>query len=119
MRNASSTLVNSLRPAISVGHSPNSSSSPKKGQKKEDGWKEVVRKTKRLLIPPQAVNRFMGRQISSISAIKELSSANIEIEKKNSGGDRYAVIRFVNFFHKFIFQIFLALICHFIFQRFK
>ncbi|KAG1661828.1 Ankyrin repeat domain-containing protein 17 [Nymphon striatum] len=93
MRNSSSTLVNSLRPSISVGHSPNSSSSPKKGQKKEDGWKEVVRKTKRLPIPPHAVSRVLVRNGKHISAIKEISGANIEIEKKDSGGDRYAVIR--------------------------
>ncbi|XP_076074995.1 ankyrin repeat and KH domain-containing protein 1-like isoform X3 [Mytilus galloprovincialis] len=69
-------------------------SSPKKGQKKEEGWKEVMRKSKRVQVSSSAISRVIGRSGCNINAIREVSGAHIEVEKqKGNGGERVITIK--------------------------
>ncbi|XP_061191259.1 ankyrin repeat domain-containing protein 17-like isoform X1 [Saccostrea echinata] len=72
--------------------------SPKKGQKKEEGWKEVVRrpvscKSKKVQVPSSAISRVIGRGGCNINAIREVSGAHIEVEKQRGSGERVITIR--------------------------
>ena len=60
------------------------------------GWKEVVRKSKKLSVsvPSNAIGRVIGLGGSNINAIRELSGAHIEVEKQSKGqGDRTILIK--------------------------
>ena len=60
------------------------------------GWKEVVRKSKKLSVsvPSNAIGRVIGRGGSNINAIQELSGAEVELEKQSKGqGDRTILIK--------------------------
>ena len=61
------------------------------------GWKEVVRKSKKVTkmsVPSNAIGRVIGRGGSNINAIQELSGAHIEVEKQSKGqGDRTILIK--------------------------
>ena len=58
------------------------------------GWKEVVRKSKKVSVPSNAISRVIGRGGSNINAIRELSGAHIEVEKQSKGqGDRTILIK--------------------------
>ena len=48
----------------------------------ETGWKEVVRKSKKVSVPAHAISRVIGRGGCNINAIRELSGAHIEVEKQ-------------------------------------
>eukprot|EP00094_Tigriopus_californicus_P009181 TCALIF_08851-PA protein Name:"Similar to Ankrd17 Ankyrin repeat domain-containing protein 17 (Mus musculus)" AED:0.38 eAED:0.38 QI:0/0.53/0.37/0.75/1/1/16/0/2553 len=50
------------------------------------GWKEVVRKSKKVSVPSNAISRVIGRGGCNINAIRELSGAHIEVEKQSSKG---------------------------------
>ncbi|XP_056017812.1 ankyrin repeat domain-containing protein 17-like isoform X4 [Ostrea edulis] len=72
--------------------------SPKKGQKKEEGWKEVVRrpiscKSKKVQVPSSAISRVIGRGGCNINAIREVSGAHIEVEKQRGSGERVITIK--------------------------
>ncbi|XP_052262259.1 ankyrin repeat domain-containing protein 17-like isoform X2 [Dreissena polymorpha] len=67
--------------------------SPKRGQKKEDGWKEVIRKSKKVQVPANAISRVIGRGGSNINAIREFSGANIDVEKNKGSGERTITIK--------------------------
>ncbi|GAB6028256.1 hypothetical protein CHUAL_002439 [Chamberlinius hualienensis] len=73
-------------------------SSPKRGAKREEDWKEVVRnpyssRAKKVLVPPSAISRVIGRGGCNINTIREVSGAVIEVEKQKTVGDRSIIIR--------------------------
>ena len=49
--------------------------------REDAGWKEVVRKSKKVIVPANAISRVIGRGGCNINAIREMSGAHIE-EKK-------------------------------------
>ena len=59
------------------------------------GWKEVVRKSKKVSVPANAISRVIGRGGCNINAIRELSGAHIEVEKQSKSGaaDRTILIK--------------------------
>merc|ERR1719288_49559 len=66
----------------------------KAGPVPDAGWKEVVRKSKKVSVPSNAISRVIGRGGSNINAIRELSGAHIEVEKQSKGqGDRTILIK--------------------------
>ena len=67
--------------------------SPKKGGKKEEGWKEVVRKSKKVSVPSNAISRVIGRGGCNINAIRGVSGAHIEVDKPKGQGDRNITIK--------------------------
>ncbi|XP_040182229.1 ankyrin repeat domain-containing protein 17 isoform X8 [Rana temporaria] len=92
---------NSLSTSIKTGPSPLSSpngkltiASPKRGQKREEGWKEVVRRSKKVSVPSTVISRVIGRGGCNINAIREFTGAHIDIDKqKDKTGDRIITIR--------------------------
>lgn len=84
----------------------NSSTSPKQSGKREEGWKEVVRKSsvqtvsssesgsKKVSVPLNAISRVIGRGGSNINAIRGATGAHIEVEKQSKGqGERIITIK--------------------------
>eukprot|EP00079_Xenopus_tropicalis_P014526 XP_004911128.1 PREDICTED: ankyrin repeat domain-containing protein 17 isoform X5 [Xenopus tropicalis] len=68
--------------------------SPKRGQKREEGWKEVVRRSKKVSVPSTVISRVIGRGGCNINAIREFTGAHIDIDKqKDKTGDRIITIR--------------------------
>ncbi|XP_043924865.1 ankyrin repeat and KH domain-containing protein 1-like [Protopterus annectens] len=95
------TGLSSLTPtyksvALSLA-SPNakiSLTSPKRGMKREEGWKEVVRRSKKLSVPASVVSRIMGRGGCNITAIQDVTGAHIDVDKqKDKNGERMITIR--------------------------
>ncbi|XP_062483754.1 ankyrin repeat domain-containing protein 17 isoform X4 [Pezoporus occidentalis] len=92
---------NSLSTCAKAGPSPLSSpnskltiASPKRGQKREEGWKEVVRRSKKVSVPSTVISRVIGRGGCNINAIRECTGAHIDIDKqKDKTGDRIITIR--------------------------
>ncbi|CAG5121213.1 unnamed protein product [Candidula unifasciata] len=78
-----------------VNRLTSSAPSPRKGQKKEDGWKEVIRKnvSKKLSVPGNVISRLIGKGGCNINAIRELSGAHVEIEKSKGAAERTVTIR--------------------------
>lgn len=72
-----------------------STPSPKKGGRRDDGWKEVSRKSRKLTIPGKCVNKVLGRDGVHITAIREVSGANIDIDKTKGSNDRNVTIKYV------------------------
>ncbi|CAL1532640.1 unnamed protein product [Lymnaea stagnalis] len=72
-----------------------SAPSPRKGQKKEEGWKEVVRKnmSKKLSVPANVISRLIGKGGCNINAIREISGAHVEVEKSKGNSDRTVTIK--------------------------
>lgn len=83
-----------------------SSTSPKQTGKREEGWKEVVRKSsvqavsssesgaKKVSVPLNAISRVIGRGGSNINAIRGATGAHIEVEKQSKGqGERIITIK--------------------------
>ncbi|KAK3090841.1 hypothetical protein FSP39_015089 [Pinctada imbricata] len=103
------TVLHANKQNLDAGHSVNSThtlsiktspvvSSPKKGQKKEDGWKEVVRnpnssRSKKVQVPSSAISRVIGRGGCNINAIREVSGAHIEVEKQRGSSERVITIK--------------------------
>ncbi|XP_064416489.1 ankyrin repeat domain-containing protein 17 [Latimeria chalumnae] len=91
----------SLSAGLKSGPSPHSSpngklpiASPKRGQKREEGWKEVVRRSKKVSVPSTVISRVIGRGGCNINAIREFTGAHIDIDKqKDKTGDRTITIR--------------------------
>lgn len=84
----------------------NISISPKQPNKREDGWKEVVRKSsvqavstneagvRKVSVPLNAISRVIGRGGSNINAIRGATGAHIEVEKQSKGqGERIITIK--------------------------
>ncbi|KAM6985007.1 ankyrin repeat and KH domain-containing protein 1-like [Aplochiton taeniatus] len=69
--------------------------SPKRGQKRgEEGWKEVVRRSKKLSVPASVVSKIMGRGGCNITAIQDVTGAHIDVDKqKDKNGERMITIR--------------------------
>ncbi|KAM9329753.1 ankyrin repeat domain-containing protein 17 [Gastrophryne carolinensis] len=92
---------NSLSTSTKTGPSPLCSpngklpiASPKRGQKREEGWKEVVRRSKKVSVPSTVISRVIGRGGCNINAIREFTGAHIDIDKqKDKTGDRIITIR--------------------------
>ncbi|KAK2541717.1 Ankrd17 [Columba guinea] len=97
----SEVTSNSLSTSTKSGPSPLSSpngkltiASPKRGQKREEGWKEVVRRSKKVSVPSTVISRVIGRGGCNINAIRECTGAHIDIDKqKDKTGDRIITIR--------------------------
>ncbi|XP_076315740.1 uncharacterized protein LOC143228356 [Tachypleus tridentatus] len=64
--------------------------SPKKGHRREEGWKEVIQK---ISVPSSAISRVIGKGGCNINTICEVSGAHIEVEKQKGQGDRTLIIR--------------------------
>ncbi|KAK8744128.1 hypothetical protein OTU49_001012, partial [Cherax quadricarinatus] len=90
---ASTTLsAPSLSP--NAKSTPGLGTSPKKGTRREEGWKEVSRKAKKVSVPNSAISRVIGRGGCNINTIREVSGAHIEVEKQGkSQGDRMISIK--------------------------
>lgn len=90
---ASTTLsAPSLSP--NAKSAPGLGTSPKKGTRREEGWKEVSRKAKKVAVPNSAISRVIGRGGCNINTIREVSGAHIEVEKQGkSQGDRMISIK--------------------------
>lgn len=76
------------------------STSPKQGGKREEPWKEVVRKfvctyrSKKVSVPLNAISRVIGRGGSNINAIRTATGAHIEVEKQSKGqGERTITLK--------------------------
>ncbi|KAJ8785249.1 hypothetical protein J1605_007468 [Eschrichtius robustus] len=97
----SEVTSNSLSTCTKSGPSPLSSpngkltvASPKRGQKREEGWKEVVRRSKKVPVPSTVISRVIGRGGCNINAIREFTGAHIDIDQqKDKTGDRIITIR--------------------------
>ena len=78
--------------------------------KRDEGWKEVVRKSsaqpaivatstsepgvKKVSVPLNAISRVIGRGGSNINAIRGATGAHIEVEKQSKGqGERIITIK--------------------------
>lgn len=92
-----STLPTSFKTISLPVTSPNSKMnplSPKRTQKREEGWKEVVRRSKKLSVPASVVSRIMGRGGCNITAIQDVTGAHIDVDKqKDKNGERMITIR--------------------------
>lgn len=92
-----SSLPSSFKTISLPVTSPNSKmnlTSPKRGQKREEGWKEVVRRSKKLSVPASVVSRIMGRGGCNITAIQDVTGAHIDVDKqKDKNGERMITIR--------------------------
>ncbi|XP_015425097.1 PREDICTED: ankyrin repeat and KH domain-containing protein 1 isoform X8 [Myotis davidii] len=93
----SSSLSTSYKSVSLPLNSPNiklNLTSPKRGQKREEGWKEVVRRSKKLSVPASVVSRIMGRGGCNITAIQDVTGAHIDVDKqKDKNGERMITIR--------------------------
>ncbi|XP_036917823.1 ankyrin repeat and KH domain-containing protein 1 isoform X9 [Sturnira hondurensis] len=91
------SLSASYKPVSLPISSPNiklNLTSPKRGQKREEGWKEVVRRSKKLSVPASVVSRIMGRGGCNITAIQDVTGAHIDVDKqKDKNGERMITIR--------------------------
>ncbi|XP_031335923.1 ankyrin repeat domain-containing protein 17-like isoform X2 [Photinus pyralis] len=83
-----------------------SKTSPKQSSKRDEGWKEVVRKSsvqtvtttesgvKKVSVPLNAISRVIGRGGSNINAIRGATGAHIEVEKQSKGqGERIITLK--------------------------
>jgi len=81
--------------AAGANASANSGRNPAGPAVGETGWKEVVRKSKKVSVPAHAISRVIGRGGCNINAIRELSGAHIEVEKQGQkmGSERSISIK--------------------------
>nr|XP_044988818.1 ankyrin repeat and KH domain-containing protein 1 isoform X2 [Jaculus jaculus] len=92
--NSMSTTYKSVSLPLSSPTMKLNLSSPKRGQKREEGWKEVVRRSKKLSVPASVVSRIMGRGGCNITAIQDVTGAHIDVDKqKDKNGERMITIR--------------------------
>ncbi|XP_072480456.1 ankyrin repeat domain-containing protein 17 isoform X6 [Notamacropus eugenii] len=92
--NSLSTCTKSAPSPLSSPNGKLTVASPKRGQKREDGWKEVVRRSKKVSVPSTVISRVIGRGGCNINAIREFTGAHIDIDKqKDKTGDRIITIR--------------------------
>lgn len=74
-------------------HKGSTLSSPKKIARKDEGWKEVTRKCKRITVPGKAISRIIGRGGCNINAIREESGAHIDLDKVKNSADGVVTIK--------------------------
>uniref|UniRef100_A0A8C5UCA5 Ankyrin repeat domain 17 n=1 Tax=Malurus cyaneus samueli TaxID=2593467 RepID=A0A8C5UCA5_9PASS len=92
--NSLSTCTKSTPSPLSSPNGKLTIASPKRGQKREEGWKEVVRRSKKVSVPSTVISRVIGRGGCNINAIRECTGAHIDIDKqKDKTGDRIITIR--------------------------
>lgn len=92
--NSLSTSYKSVSLPLSSPNIKLTLTSPKRGQKREEGWKEVVRRSKKLSVPASVVSRIMGRGGCNITAIQDVTGAHIDVDKqKDKNGERMITIR--------------------------
>ncbi|XP_074398217.1 ankyrin repeat domain-containing protein 17 isoform X8 [Zonotrichia albicollis] len=92
--NSLSTCTKSAPSPLSSPNGKLTIASPKRGQKREEGWKEVVRRSKKVSVPSTVISRVIGRGGCNINAIRECTGAHIDIDKqKDKTGDRIITIR--------------------------
>uniref|UniRef100_A0A673U4H7 K Homology domain-containing protein n=1 Tax=Suricata suricatta TaxID=37032 RepID=A0A673U4H7_SURSU len=92
--NSLSTSYKSVPLPLSSPNMKLNLTSPKRGQKREEGWKEVVRRSKKLSVPASVVSRIMGRGGCNITAIQDVTGAHIDVDKqKDKNGERMITIR--------------------------
>uniref|UniRef100_A0A8C5WW40 Ankyrin repeat domain-containing protein 17 n=1 Tax=Laticauda laticaudata TaxID=8630 RepID=A0A8C5WW40_LATLA len=92
--NSLSTCTKSCPSPLTSPHGKISLASPKRGQKREEGWKEVIRRSKKVSVPSTVISRVIGRGGCNINAIREFTGAHIDIDKqKDKTGDRIITIR--------------------------
>ncbi|XP_055286955.1 ankyrin repeat and KH domain-containing protein 1 isoform X7 [Moschus berezovskii] len=92
--NSLSTTYKSVSLPLSSPNIKLNLTSPKRGQKREEGWKEVVRRSKKLSVPASVVSRIMGRGGCNITAIQDVTGAHIDVDKqKDKNGERMITIR--------------------------
>ncbi|XP_026573082.1 ankyrin repeat domain-containing protein 17 isoform X2 [Pseudonaja textilis] len=92
--NSLSTCTKSCPSPLSSPNGKISLASPKRGQKREEGWKEVIRRSKKVSVPSTVISRVIGRGGCNINAIREFTGAHIDIDKqKDKTGDRIITIR--------------------------
>ncbi|XP_061445835.1 ankyrin repeat domain-containing protein 17 isoform X3 [Rhineura floridana] len=92
--NSLSTCTKSCPSPLSSPNGKLTLASPKRGQKREEGWKEVVRRSKKVSVPSTVISRVIGRGGCNINAIREFTGAHIDIDKqKDKTGDRIITIR--------------------------
>nr|XP_031528160.1 ankyrin repeat and KH domain-containing protein 1 isoform X9 [Vicugna pacos] len=92
--NSLSTSYKSVSLPLSSSNIKLNLTSPKRGQKREEGWKEVVRRSKKLSVPASVVSRIMGRGGCNITAIQDVTGAHIDVDKqKDKNGERMITIR--------------------------
>lgn len=61
---------------------------------KQEGWKEVVGRSKRFKVPTAAIARIIGKGGTNINAIRSSTCAHIEIEKNKPGiNDRLITVK--------------------------
>lgn len=65
----------------------------KKAQRKDEEWKEVVRKSKKVSVPSNLIARIIGRGGCNINAIREETGAHIDINRHKKGMERTITIR--------------------------
>ena len=64
-----------------------------KGGKKEEGWKEVARKCKKITVPGKSISRIIGRGGCNINAVREASGAHIDLDKQLNSTDGIVTIK--------------------------
>ncbi|XP_071954118.1 ankyrin repeat domain-containing protein 17-like [Antedon mediterranea] len=79
---------NNLVASVGSKTAPSLIVSPKRGQRRDDGWMEVVRRSKKVAVPGSAISRVIGRGGCNINAIREVTGAHIDVDKQNKGGER-------------------------------
>ena len=79
--------------AAAKAHKGSTLSSPKKIARKDEGWKEVTRKCKRITVPGKAISRIIGRGGCNINAIREESGAHIDLDKVKNSADGVVTIK--------------------------
>lgn len=85
--------TNKMIEKTSTTNVTNSVSASNDQQKREEGWKEVSRKSKKVSVPANVISRVIGRGGCNINQIREWSGAHIEVEKQKGQNDRMITIR--------------------------
>ena len=88
-----STAAKGMASSLTLNNHSVQNSQNKKPSKREEGWKEVVRKSKKVVVPSNAISRVIGRGGCNINTIREISGAHIEVEKQKGQGDRNVIIK--------------------------
>ncbi|ESN98825.1 hypothetical protein HELRODRAFT_66857, partial [Helobdella robusta] len=71
----------------SAGKASGGNGTYKSSKTKEDGWKEVSRKCKKINVPAKCISRLIGRAGCNINAIRESSGAHIDLDKMKNSSD--------------------------------
>lgn len=89
----SQDLIHSHSDGMSSIKTSNTPSPKKGGRRSEEGWKEVIRKSKKIVVPANQATRVIGKGGTNINAIRDASGANIEIDKIKGVSDKTITIK--------------------------